>query len=401
MAGGAGERAPRPEADARWLGRCLELAARGWGRVEPNPLVGAVVVREGVAVGEGWHERFGGPHAEVRALAAAGERARGATLYVSLEPCAHTGKTPPCTEAIVAAGCARVVYALADPHPEARGGAERLRAAGIACELLELPQARRLNAPFLKRLRTGMPLVVCKWAMTLDGRIATRTGDARWISGEASRRRAHQMRAQADAVLIGIGTALADDPLLTVRLPSGEPLPAGARARPPLRVVADARARLPLDSRLVQSAGAAPLVVAVSAAAPAERRERLRAAGVEVLLADDGAGGVDLAGLLRALAARGGPAPDPARRDDPAVPWPVSVVLAEGGARLHAALLEQGLADRICAFVAPKLIGGATAPGPVAGEGLARMAEARRLCQVRVERLQDDVLIEGDLDGGD
>ncbi|RME72294.1 MAG: bifunctional diaminohydroxyphosphoribosylaminopyrimidine deaminase/5-amino-6-(5-phosphoribosylamino)uracil reductase RibD [Planctomycetota bacterium] len=262
--------------------RAVELAARGLGRVEPNPPVGAVCVREGRVVGEGWHERFGGPHAERRALEAAGGAARGATLYVTLEPCAHHGKTPPCTDAILAAGCRRVVYACADPNPEAAGGARRLEAAGVEVAHRPLPEAERLLAPFLVRVREGRPWVIAKWAMSLDGRIATRTGHARWISGELSRQRVHERRAQVDAVLVGIGTALADDPLLTVRLPAGHRV-AGATGRPPLRVVVDTRARLPLTSRLVASAREAPVLVAVGRQAPAPARAALQAAGCEVL----------------------------------------------------------------------------------------------------------------------
>jgi diaminohydroxyphosphoribosylaminopyrimidine deaminase/5-amino-6-(5-phosphoribosylamino)uracil reductase len=386
---------PGAATDHVWLARAVALAARGLGAVEPNPAVGSVCVKDGAVVGEGWHRRFGGPHAEVEALRAAGEAARGATLYVSLEPCNHAGKTPPCTEAILQAGCARVVYACGDPHPEAQGGGRRLRAAGVEEELLASEAAARLVAPFIKRASAGLPLVTAKWAMTLDGRIAARTGDSRWISGEASRQRVHAMRARSDAVIVGIGTALADDPALTVRLPDGAAV-AGATGRPPLRVVVDARARLRLDSRLAQSARDVPVLVAVSAAAPEASRAGLAAAGVEVLEVGDGAGGVDLAALLRALAVRGAPA-DPSRRDDPRAPWPASRVLVEGGAGIHASLLEAGLVDRLAVFVGPKVIGGATAPGPVAGAGRARMAEALRLARVEVSRLGDDALICGEI----
>src|SRR5436305_1406899 len=207
--------------DHTWMRRALELAERGRGFVEPNPLVGAVVVRDGSVVGEGWHRRYGEAHAEVNALAQAGEAARGATLYVTLEPCCHVGKTPPCTDAVLAAGISRVVAAMADPFPKvAGGGIARLRAAGVAVAVgLGESEARRLNAPYLKLLATGRPYVHAKWAMTLDGKIATRTGDSRWISNEASRRVVHAMRGRMDAILVGIGTALVDDPSLTAPPP--------------------------------------------------------------------------------------------------------------------------------------------------------------------------------------
>src|SRR3954466_722160 len=225
-----------------WMERALALAERGRGAVEPNPLVGAVVVRDGTCVGEGWHQRYGGPHAEVHALAAAAEAARGATLYVTLEPCCHFGKTPPCTDAVLAAGVRRVVASMADPFPRvAGGGLDRLRAAGLEVEvgLLE-DEARRLNAPYLKRLTTGLPYVTAKWAMTLDGKTAVASGDSRWISGPRSRALVHELRGRMDAILVGIGTALADDPLLTAR-------PPGPRVA--CRVVLDGAARLDLASR--------------------------------------------------------------------------------------------------------------------------------------------------------
>jgi diaminohydroxyphosphoribosylaminopyrimidine deaminase/5-amino-6-(5-phosphoribosylamino)uracil reductase len=375
---GAGEAAL--EHDLRHMARALSLAERGRGRVEPNPVVGAVVVRGDRVVGEGWHRRFGGPHAEVEALAAAGEAARGATLYVTLEPCNHTGKTPPCVDAVLRAGISRVVAALADPNPVAAGGAARLRAAGVRVEVgLRAAEAARKNAPFLKRVRLGLPFTTLKWAMSLDGKIATRAGDARWISGETSRRTAHEMRDRADAVLVGIGTALADDPELTTRIEGG---------RHAIRVVCDARARLPLESRLVRGARAhegAPLVVAVTAAAPEERVAALREAGALVMPAGPGPDAVDLEALLRALAARGD--------------RPVTNLLVEGGAAIHGAFLDGGLADRVAVFVAPKILGGAAAPGPAAGAGRARVLEALRLAALEARSSGEDVLLEGDLAG--
>jgi diaminohydroxyphosphoribosylaminopyrimidine deaminase/5-amino-6-(5-phosphoribosylamino)uracil reductase len=361
------------------MARALALAERGRGRVEPNPVVGAVIVRDGEIVGEGWHARFGGPHAEVEALAAAGPRARGATLYCTLEPCAHQGKTPPCVDAIVRAGVRRVVAAIRDPHALAAGGAEKLRAAGI--EVAFGPgalEARRQNAPFLKRVRRGLPFVTLKWAMTLDGKIASVGGDARWISSEAARAEVHAMRDRADAVLVGIGTALADDPELTTRLPQ-------AGGRDALRVVVDARARLPLDSKLVRSARTgAKVIVAVTAAAPPDRVAALRAAGAEVLVCGDGSAGVDLAALLRGLASR----------ED----RPVTNLIGEGGGRVNAALLEAGLVDRVVVFIAPKILGGATAPTPVEGAGRSRVEDAIRFAgRLEVRSAGPDAMLVADL----
>src|SRR6478752_9858422 len=234
--------------DADYMARALELAARGRGAVEPNPLVGAVVVRDGAVVGQGWHEQFGQAHAEVNALRQAGDRARGATLYVTLEPCCHFGKTPPCTEAVVRAGVRRVVAAMLDPFPQVAGqGASRLREAGVVVEVgVGEAAARRLNAPYLKSLRTGRPWVHAKWAMTLDGKIATRTGESKWITGEAARARAHELRGRMDAVIVGKGTLLADDPLLTARPPG---------PRTATRVVLTASGKgLPISCRLLETA---------------------------------------------------------------------------------------------------------------------------------------------------
>src|SRR5438270_8461490 len=247
------------EAD-KWMARALDLAERGRGHVEPNPLVGAVVVRDGRVVGEGWHQRYGGPHAEVHALAAAGEAARGATLYVTLDPCCHHGKTPPCTDAVLRAGIRRVVAAMSDPFPQVAGrGAVLLRAAGLIVECgLGEAEARRLNAPYLKLLATGRPYVHAKWAMSLDGKIATSTGDSQWISSDESRRRVHALRGRMDAIIIGSGTARNDDPLLTVRPPG---------PRTPTRIVLSSSGSLSPTSRLLTTLPEAPVCV-VTAALP-------------------------------------------------------------------------------------------------------------------------------------
>ncbi len=357
----------------RWMALALKLARRGRGKVEPNPMVGAVVVKNGRLVGEGYHQRFGGPHAEPNALRDAGPRARGATVYVSLEPCAHYGKTPPCADALIAAGVARVVFAVRDPFPQTNGaGARKLREAGVeVVEGVLEEQAARLNAAFFKWVRTGRPYVTLKWAMTLDGKIAARFGDSKWITGEAARRYAHRLRAWNQAVLVGVGTVLQDDPLLTCRL---------ARGRDPLRIVLDSRLRTPPSSQLARTAKETPLLLAATRAAAKSRREALERAGAEVLIVRTRRGRVDLEALLDELGRRG-----------------ISTLLVEGGAETHAAFFDAGLADRVAAFIAPKLIAGADAPSPIAGRGAARMAGALALENPACRKLGDDWLIEGDL----
>ena len=346
--------------------RALELAERGRGFVEPNPLVGAVLVRDGQIVSEGWHQRFGGAHAEINALAAAGEAARGATLYVTLEPCCHHGKTPPCTDTILRAGIGRVVAAMLDPFPQVSGqGASLLRAVGVAVEVgVCETESRRLNAPYLKLLATGQPYVHAKWAMTLDGKICTRTGDSKWISGEASRRRVHELRGRMDAILVGIGTALADDPLLTAR-------PPGPRVA--TRIVLDSQGRLPLDSQLVRTAKETPVLVATIAAA-----DELAARGCEVLRLHDHGGRLDLRELLQELGRRR-----------------MTSVLVEGGATALGAFLDAGAVDEVHVFLAPILLGGADAKSPVGGRGVDRLAEALRLEAWRIEPIGEDVLLHG------
>ncbi|HEX7119646.1 MAG TPA: bifunctional diaminohydroxyphosphoribosylaminopyrimidine deaminase/5-amino-6-(5-phosphoribosylamino)uracil reductase RibD [Longimicrobiales bacterium] len=347
--------------------RALALAERGWGRVHPNPLVGAVVVRDGVVVGEGFHGEYGGPHAEVVALRAAGDRARGATLYVTLEPCGHQGKTPPCTDAILAAGVARVVIAAEDPHPLARGGADRLRAAGVEVELgVERDAARAQNAAFFHAIERRAPYVALKYALSLDGRLALRRGRPTAVTGEAARAEVHRLRAGFDAVVVGIGTVLADDPLLTVR---------GATAPrvPPIRVVLDSGARTPTDSRLVATVRDAPVWVVCAEDAPAERRRALEARGVRTLAVPGGRGGIALDVALARL-------------------WEedVRALFVEGGGRVGGALLEADLVDRMYLFYAPRFFGrgGVPAfPGRVAAA--AREGWVRR----RFEAFGADVLI--------
>jgi len=352
--------------------RALAEAERGRGHVEPNPMVGAVVVKDGRAVGVGHHERFGGPHAEVNALRQAGDAARGSTLYVTLEPCCHHGKTPPCTDAVLAAGVARVVAAMRDPFPKvAGGGLARLREAGLEVDVgVEAGAARRLNAPFLKRLATGRPYVTAKWAMTLDGKIATSTGHSAWISGPRSRALVHEVRGRMDAIVVGIETALADDPLLTARPPG---------PRTPTRVVLDSRARLPLGSRLVATARETPVLVAVSADAPADRCRALAAAGCDVHTFDE-TGPVPVGKLLDALGTK-----------------TFTNVLVEGGGRVLGAFFDAGEVDAVDAFIAPVIEGGAHPFGPIRGKGVSRMSDALRLDAVRFSQVDADLRLQGTL----
>lgn len=362
--------------DQIWMRQALKLATRGRGAVEPNPLVGAVVVRDGVCLGEGWHQRFGGPHAEIHALANVADP-QGATLYVTLEPCCHHGKTPPCTEAILLAGIQRVVYAMADPFPQVSGqGAERLRQAGLEVQLGPGENAaRRLNAPYLKLLSTHRPWVIAKWAMTIDGKIATRSGDSKWISNPASRRLVHTLRGQVDAILVGIGTVLADDPLLTAR-------PAGPRLA--TRIVLDSRLRLPIESQLVRTAGEAPTLVVTTRLAPVERRDTLRSMGCEVLIVADQAGRPSLLALLDELGRRR-----------------FTNLLIEGGGEILGSALDAQTIDEVHIFVAPKLAGGAQARSPILGQGVEHIADALALADLQVEFIEGDVHLHGRKDKND
>ncbi len=356
--------------------RALELAERGRGWVEPNPLVGAVLVREGRVVAEGWHGRYGGPHAEVEALRdaeAKGLDARGLTLAVTLEPCSHHGKTPPCTDAVIAAGLSRVVVAMQDPFEDAAGrGVARLRERGIevvvgVCER----EARRQNEAYLKRVTTGLPWVTLKWAQTLDGRIATAAGDSKWISSEGSRRRVHELRGRVDAVMTGIGTVLADDPTLTAR-----DVEVRRVAR---RVVVDPMLRIPREAAVLREPEP-PVTVAIAADAPrGQKRRALEARGVEVVeLGRRADGRCALRPLLSRLSERHG----------------ATNVLVEGGARLMGSLLDQGLADRVLAFVAPRVLGQDGARAAVSGLLAERISDARPLELRSIDRIGDDVLLD-------
>jgi diaminohydroxyphosphoribosylaminopyrimidine deaminase/5-amino-6-(5-phosphoribosylamino)uracil reductase len=359
------------EFDASHMARALELAARGEGAVEPNPMVGCVIVRDGETVGEGFHGRFGGPHAEIEALKVAGPRAAGADVYVTLEPCCHHGKTPPCSAALIAAGVGRVVIAQRDPFPQVGGqGIAALAQAGVAVEvgLLEA-EARALNAPYLKLVTRGRPWIIAKWAMTLDGKLATRRGDSRWISCEASRAVVHRLRGRVDAILIGRRTAELDDPLLTAR-------PPGVRIA--ARIVLDSAAALSSESQLARTARQVPVIMAASEVASAADRQRLAGAGCEVLVCQGAAHHERLAWLLDELGRR-----------------QMTNVLVEGGAGVLGSLLELDEIDEVHAFVAPKLVGGRDAPGPIGGAGLDLLANALPLVDPQIERCGSDAYVHG------
>jgi diaminohydroxyphosphoribosylaminopyrimidine deaminase/5-amino-6-(5-phosphoribosylamino)uracil reductase len=367
------------ETDRVHLARAIELAAHGEGRVNPNPIVGAVVARGEEVLGEGWHEVYGGPHAEIVALRACGDAdLSDATLYVSLEPCCHHGKTPPCTEAIVAAGIRRVVVASDDPTEKASGrGLGILRDEGVDVVVASDELARRArlaNQAFRKHARTGRPWVLFKAAMTLDGKVATRAGDSKWISGEESRTRAHRWRASVDAVAVGIGTALADDPQLTARLT--EDATRSQAAHQPRRVVFDSYARLPLSSNLVSAAPEVPLTLVISRAAPRTDADALEAAGVELIVATGQNEPARVRSALTQLGALG-----------------IASVLLEGGPHLAGAFLDAGEIDEMRLFLAPLVLGGRSARDPLEGEGSDRIADALRALTLDCEQVGEDLLV--------
>lgn len=363
--------------DAAHMRRALELARLGEGFVEPNPMVGCVIAHGDRIVGEGYHPSFGGPHAERKALHAAGEAARDATMYVTLEPCCHHGKTAPCTDAILAAGIRRVVVAQRDPFPQVDGGGiDVLRDDGLKIDLGVLEsEAQSLNAPYLKLIKTGWPWVIAKWAMTLDGKIATHTGDSQWISNEQSRAVVHRLRGRVDAILVGSGTARADDPRLTAR-PSGP--------RTAARVVLDTNASLSLDSQLVKSIDDAPVLIATGTRVPSDKIDGLVGAGCEVLPLEGDSNEERLVVLLKELGQRR-----------------MTNVLVEGGAEVLGSFHDANLIDEAHIFIGPKLVGGASAPGPISGAGVGQLGDARILSQVVVEQLGNDIYVRGRVARGD
>lgn len=352
-----------------FMRRAIELAGRGRGWTSPNPVVGAVIVKDGQIIGEGYHARFGGLHAERNAIASLTKEARGAVMYVTLEPCCHHGKTPPCTEAILEQGIARVVIGSRDPNPKVAGkGAALLREAGV--EVVEdflRDECDRLNPVFFHYITSGTPYVVMKYAMTLDGKIATHTGASKWITGEKAREWVHQLRHQYMGIMAGIGTVLADDPLLNVRLEG---------KKSPVRIICDSKLRLPKDSRILRTAKEYPTIVAHAAGDP-ETAACLKRSGVQVVAVPDGDGRVDLKKLMRFLGSQG-----------------LDSILLEGGGELNESALQAGIVQEVKVFVAPKLFGGSKAKTPVSGRGVALPGEARMLSLEAISQVGEDLLLE-------
>ena len=353
-----------------FMQQALDLARQGEGHVEPNPMVGCLLVRDGEVIGQGFHEKFGGPHAEVNALSSC-DNAIGATAFVTLEPCCHTGKTGPCSQALIQAKVTEVVVATVDPFSKVAGnGIRELEAAGIKVETGVLESAaRELNSPYFKRLQTGMPWVIAKWAMTLDGKIATASGSSKWISNEQSREVVHRLRGRMDAIVVGIGTAIADDPMLTAR-------PSGPRSA--LRVVVDSKATLSLESKLVATASETPVAVAIGADADASHCEQLRDLGVEVIVCDGESYSQQLESLLKILGQR-----------------ELTNVLFEGGSSIFGALNDGKLIDEVHCFIAPKFIGGKSALSAIGGEGVKQMADAEQLRDFKMQQLDSDWYLSG------
>lgn len=359
--------------DVEYMKRALELAEKGIGYTNPNPLVGAVIVKDGKIIGEGYHQVYGSHHAEVNAFKNATEDVKGATMYVTLEPCSHYGKTPPCANAIVEKGIKKVIVGLVDPNPEVSGrGVKILRDNGIEVitGVLE-EEGRKLNEIFLKYITTRLPFCIMKTAMTLDGKIAAYTGDSKWITGEASRKYVHQLRHRAASIMVGIGTILADDPMLTTRFDAGE-------GSDPIRIIVDSSARIPLEAKVLNLKSRARTIIATTEKADKDKIEALKEKDAEVIITPLKNEKVDLSFLMKALGER-----------------KIDSILLEGGSELNYAALEEGIVDKINAFIAPKIIGGSTAKTPVGGEGKAYMKDAILLKEIDIQRFGDDIMVEG------
>ena len=359
--------------DRKFMERALALASKARGHTSPNPLVGAVIVREGEIVGEGYHQKAGDAHAEVHALNQAKGLAEGAAMYVTLEPCCHWGRTPPCTESVIRAKLANVFVAMKDPNPRVAGnGIRQLEEAGIPVQVgICEEESRQLNEVFIKYIATQCPFVILKSAISLDGKIATASGESQWITSEASRLKGHEVRAQVDAILVGVGTVLQDNPSLTVRLPERQ-------NEDPIRVVVDSRGRTPLGAKVFNPDSNAGTLIAVTENASLEKIEALKSAGADVLIIDEEEGRVCLRALMQELG----------RKE-------ITSVLIEGGGEINAAALQAGIVDKLMFFIAPKLIGGKDAPGSIGGVGIARLAEAFELRDVKIAQIGTDFLIEG------
>lgn len=357
----------------QYMQRAFELAKKGIGRVNPNPLVGAVIVRDDKIIGEGYHEFFGGPHAEVNAFRSATESVEGATMYVTLEPCSHYGKTPPCAEAIVKNKIAKVVIGMLDPNPLVAGkGVKLLEDNGIEVEYGYLcEELSQMNCVFLKFIQNKNPYVVMKTAMTLDGKIASKTGDSRWVSNEKSRAYVHQLRNELAGIMVGVDTVIADDPILTTRLEKGE-------GRNPVRIVVDSSARIPLESKIINTANLAKTIVAVTEKADSVKIAQIKDLGNTVLVVKSRNGRVDLTDLMVKLGGTG-----------------MDGILLEGGATLNFSALEAGIVDEVVSFIAPKIIGGANSKSPVGGEGIEFMKDAIELENIKINQLGKDLMLTG------
>ena len=357
-----------------FMQRALDLARQAKGRTSPNPLVGAVIVKDGKVIGEGYHQKAGSPHAEVHALNAAGEGAKGATLYATLEPCCHWGRTPPCTEALIRAGIVQVYVADIDPNPNVAGkGVQQLQDAGINVHVgIRRQEASDLNEVHRKYIQTGRPFVILKTAMSLDGKIATASGESQWITSEASRQRGHEVRDTVDAILVGRGTIARDNPSLTTRLQNGD-------GQDAIRIVLDSHGKTRPDARVFNPESEAGVIVAVTSEASSENVNALEKAGGDVITVPDAHGQVCFKRLMEILGER-----------------EITSVLIEGGSQINASALTAGIVDKVMCFIAPKLIGGQNAPGPIGGEGIQSLTEAVNLRRIRVSPMPEhEILIEG------
>lgn len=358
--------------DQSFMNRALQLAEQGRGHVEPNPMVGCVIVKEGQVIGEGYHEKFGGPHAERNALAnCGGASLEGSTVYVTLEPCCHHGKTPPCTDALLAAKPARVVVAMQDPFPKVQGGGLRiLSASGIEVNVGVCgKEAERINAPYLKRQRQGKPWIIAKWAMTLDGKLATANGSSKWISSEEARAEVHRIRGWCDGVMVGSGTAKLDNPLLTTRPPG---------PRTAARIIFDSQASLNESSRVIETIDQAPVIVAASTSARSERLERLQHAGCDLILCEGNDHASRLNALLIELANRG-----------------MTNILVEGGSQLLGLMWDERQINEVFSFIAPKIAGGRDAISPIGGQGIRNMEDATPLAETEIRSFGNTICLHG------
>lgn len=357
----------------KFISRALRLAKKGYGRTSPNPAVGAVLVKKGKVVGEGYHRKAGEAHAEVNAIKAAGKEAKGADLYINLEPCSHHGRTPPCADAVVKAGIKRAFISMTDPNPSVSGkGIQILRNAGIEVEtgIMER-EAKRLNEAFIKHVTTGLPFVTLKAASTLDGRIATKTGESKWITGEAARRHVHKMRDSYDAIMVGIGTIHKDDPSLTTRL-------AGGKGKDPVRIVIDEKLAISPEARVINRDSLSPLIIATTDRAPKAKVKELEDLNVKVFVFPNAHGMVPLKPLMKKLG-----------------DLQINSLIIEGGSEVHASALKEGIVDKVAIFYAPKIIGGIHSISVVGGEGASLLAEAIEVEEIKTKKIGPDILFEG------